>query len=136
MIRVMPVTGASFFVGMLAIVGLPPLSLFQSEFLISEQNFVRLFPGNEGYRFFLIDTTPSNAPKVSELLEQSLSDYGFDVAPSALLTCPSSADYYQLLVVMKIHEYQAKAILARHGVPALANRQLGGDGHRRLRTRI
>ena len=34
-----------------------------------------------------------------------------------MLTPPSSADYYQLFVVMKIHEYQGKAILARHGVP-------------------
>jgi succinyl-CoA synthetase beta subunit len=32
------------------------------------------------------------------------------------LTSPSDADYDQLFVVMKIHEYQAKAILARHGV--------------------
>src|SRR5712692_88456 len=34
-----------------------------------------------------------------------------------MLTPPSRADYHQLLVVMKIHEYQAKAILAKHGVP-------------------
>jgi ABC-type antimicrobial peptide transport system permease subunit len=67
----------------LRIVGALQDSLFQSEFLISEQNFVRLFPGNEGYRFFLIDTTPGDAPKVSQLLEQSLSDYGFDVSPGA-----------------------------------------------------
>ena len=67
----------------LRIVGALQDSLFQSEFLISEQNFVRLFPGNEGYRFFLIDTTLGNAPKISQLLEQSLSDYGFDVAPAA-----------------------------------------------------
>jgi len=33
------------------------------------------------------------------------------------LTAQSSADYDQTFVVMKIHEYQAKAILARHGVP-------------------
>ena len=39
MIRVMPVTGAALFVGMLAIVGLPPLSLFQSEFLMAGAAF-------------------------------------------------------------------------------------------------
>ena len=27
------------------------------------------------------------------------------------------ADYHQTFAIMKIHEYQAKAILARHGVP-------------------
>jgi hydrogenase-4 component F len=39
MIQVMPVTGVALFVGMLAIVGLPPLSLFQSEFLIAGAAF-------------------------------------------------------------------------------------------------
>jgi hydrogenase-4 component F len=39
LIRVMPVTGAALFVGMLAIVGLPPLSLFQSEFLMVSAAF-------------------------------------------------------------------------------------------------
>ena len=33
-IRVMPVTGAVFLMAMLAVVGMPPFSLFQSEFLI------------------------------------------------------------------------------------------------------
>src|SRR5712692_7811977 len=34
-----------------------------------------------------------------------------------MLTPPSRADYHEFAVVVKIHEYQAKAILARHGVP-------------------
>jgi hydrogenase-4 component F len=38
-IRVMPVTGVALFLGMLAIVGMPPLSLFQSEFLIAGAAF-------------------------------------------------------------------------------------------------
>jgi succinyl-CoA synthetase beta subunit len=33
------------------------------------------------------------------------------------LTIPAAADYHQTFAIMKIHEYQAKAILARHGVP-------------------
>ena len=64
----------------LRVVGALRDSVFQSEFLISEQNFVRLFPGQEGFRFFLIDTSPANAARVSQLLEESLSDYGFDVS--------------------------------------------------------
>ena len=32
-------------------------SLFQSELLISEKNFLRLFPDVEGYRFFLLDVS-------------------------------------------------------------------------------
>ena len=54
-------------------------SLFQSELLISEKNFLRLFPDVEGYRFFLLDAPPGNAQEVSGALEQSLSDYGFDI---------------------------------------------------------
>jgi putative ABC transport system permease protein len=64
----------------LRVVGALRDSVFQSEFLISEQNFVRLFPGQEGFRFFLVDTSPANAARVSQLLEESLSDYGFDVS--------------------------------------------------------
>ena len=31
-------------------------SVFQSELLMADRNFLRLFPEQEGYRFFLIDT--------------------------------------------------------------------------------
>jgi ABC-type antimicrobial peptide transport system permease subunit len=58
-------------------------SLFQSELLMGETNFLRAFPEQEGYRFFLIDTaTPSNAAPVSTALEDQLSDFGFDVVPT------------------------------------------------------
>src|SRR5262245_15081617 len=33
------------------------------------------------------------------------------------LTCCARGDYHSAFVIMKIHEYQAKSILARHGVP-------------------
>jgi len=54
-------------------------SLFQSELLISEKNFLRLFPDVEGYRFFLLDVSPQGAPQVTGALEEALSDYGFDI---------------------------------------------------------
>jgi hydrogenase-4 component F len=38
-IRVLPVTGAAFCIGTLAIVGMPPFSLFQSEFLMASAAF-------------------------------------------------------------------------------------------------
>jgi ABC-type lipoprotein release transport system permease subunit len=58
-------------------------SLFQSELLMGEINFLRAFPEQEGYRFFLIDTaTPSSAAPVSAALEDQLSDFGFDVVPT------------------------------------------------------
>jgi putative ABC transport system permease protein len=56
-------------------------SLFQGELLISEENFLRLFPDSEGYRFFLLDVPAAKIEKTTRILEDSLSDYGFDVQP-------------------------------------------------------
>ena len=99
----------------LQIVGLLDRSIFQSELLISEANFRKLFPSQAGYSFFLIEGkaegggrraesqsksrransvtgdaedaagSPPSAlrPPLSSLLEQHLSDYGFDVTPVA-----------------------------------------------------
>jgi putative ABC transport system permease protein len=54
-------------------------SIFQSELLMSEKNFLRLFPSEEGYRMFLIEiTNKQQAPAVSTALEERLSDFGFD----------------------------------------------------------
>ena len=58
-------------------------SIFQGELLISEANFVRLFPHQPGYRFFLIDSPPGKSAAVTSALESALSDYGFDVTSTA-----------------------------------------------------
>jgi putative ABC transport system permease protein len=50
-------------------------SIFQSEIIISEKNFTRAFPDEQGFRYFLIDGPPS----ITAPLEDALSDYGFDV---------------------------------------------------------
>jgi ABC-type lipoprotein release transport system permease subunit len=55
-------------------------SLFQSELLMSERNFLRAFPEQEGYRFFLLDAVPENAASVAALVESRLSDFGFDAS--------------------------------------------------------
>lgn len=65
----------------LQIVGALSDSLFQSELLMSEKNFLRVFPDQQGWRFFLIDTT--NGASVATVLEDKLSDYGFDVTNTA-----------------------------------------------------
>jgi hypothetical protein len=68
----------------LRIVGALADSLFQSELLMSEANFTRLFPDAQGYRFFLIDLPhPDRSATVTAALEDRLSDYGFDVQPTA-----------------------------------------------------
>jgi putative ABC transport system permease protein len=54
-------------------------SIFQSELLMSEKNFLRLFPSEEGYRMFLVDVpNKQQAAEVSTVLEERLSDFGFD----------------------------------------------------------
>ncbi len=57
-------------------------SLFQGELLISNENFLRLFPENQGYRFFLLKAPMPSSNDVTAALESSLSDYGFDMQPA------------------------------------------------------
>ena len=58
-------------------------SVFQGELLISEENFLRLFPDSAGYRFFLLSTPPGKADEVARTLTAALSDSGFVVQPTA-----------------------------------------------------
>ena len=51
-------------------------SIFQSELIMSEKNFLRLFPSEQGYRSFLIDAP--HASEAATVLEERLSDFGFD----------------------------------------------------------
>ncbi len=67
----------------LRFVGLLQDSIFQSELLLSESNFLKLYPRQEGYQFFLISTTPDRTSDVKALLETALADHGFSVTPTA-----------------------------------------------------
>lgn len=68
----------------LRLVGALTDSIFQSEFLVAEKQFLRLFPEQQGYRFFLIDAPESATPTaIAATLEDRLSDFGFDVVPTA-----------------------------------------------------
>ena len=63
----------------LRIVGLLKKSVFQSELLISDQNFRKAFPRESGWRYFAIETPPAvNPAKLSAQLEENLENYGFD----------------------------------------------------------
>jgi ABC-type antimicrobial peptide transport system permease subunit len=68
----------------LRVVGALSDTIFQSELLMSEKNFLRLFPEQEGYRFFLLDLpAPEAAAAQARALETQLSDFGFDVTRTA-----------------------------------------------------
>src|SRR5439155_15019661 len=67
----------------LRIVGLLQDSVFQSGLLMSEKNFLRLYPGEEGYKLFLIDSKDQRPGIIKTLLETALADRGFEVTLTA-----------------------------------------------------
>ena len=58
-------------------------SLFQSQLIISESNFIKYFPSRSGYRFFLIETPPELREETAQVLEKTLVDYGFDLTSAS-----------------------------------------------------
>jgi len=70
----------------LHIVGTLSESIFQSELLISEDNFLRYFPNQSGYLTFLIDVPElpnQGVETIAQLLESNLSEFGFDTTLTA-----------------------------------------------------
>jgi len=67
----------------LRIAGLLKDSVFQSALLIDETAFLRLYPDQEGYRFFLIRCPAGSEETVKQLLESALTARGFAVETSA-----------------------------------------------------
>ena len=67
----------------LRLVGILRDSIFQSELIISEANFMNQFPDHDGFRFFLVDGEGDVNDLTIQLLEKRLVDYGFDAQLSA-----------------------------------------------------
>jgi putative ABC transport system permease protein len=57
-------------------------SVLQGSLVISEGNFVARFPGEPGYRMFLIDAPSNRWPAVSDALSRGLQDVGLDLIPA------------------------------------------------------
>jgi ABC-type antimicrobial peptide transport system permease subunit len=74
----------------LKIVGVLADSVLQGELLMSEANFIKLFPDQQGYRVFLIEGGDST--KTSAALEDKLSDFGLD----AISTEEKLASFHQV----------------------------------------
>ena len=62
------------------IVGTLQDSVFQSELLVADAQFRKLFPREEGYRVFLVDAPPADQDEVAGLLETALAPNGLTVA--------------------------------------------------------
>ena len=67
----------------LQVVALLSESLFQGDLLVSEADFLRHFPLENGYRFFLVAAPTERLPAVSRALEQVLGDYGLATETTA-----------------------------------------------------
>ena len=64
----------------LVIAGLLSRSVFQSQLILSETNFLDMFPSHSGYNQFLIET---DSPEAGTQLEERLADQGFDATQTA-----------------------------------------------------
>ncbi|MDA2924137.1 ABC transporter permease, partial [Acidobacteria bacterium AH-259-L09] len=58
-------------------------SIFQSELLISEANFLKHFPSQSGYSYFLIEAPLEKRQEMASLLESNLNRHGLDATSTA-----------------------------------------------------
>jgi ABC-type antimicrobial peptide transport system permease subunit len=58
-------------------------SIFQGELLMSQDNFLRLFPDQEGFRFLLVEAPHDQQSEVAAAMEEALVDFGADVRSAA-----------------------------------------------------
>jgi ABC-type lipoprotein release transport system permease subunit len=67
-------------------------SVFQGELLMSQANFLRLFPDHQGYQFALVETAPERTDEVAAALEDALTDFGAD----AMSTVERLAEFHKV----------------------------------------
>ncbi|HYT68838.1 MAG TPA: ABC transporter permease [Vicinamibacterales bacterium] len=58
-------------------------SVFQGELLMSDANFVKLFPEQQGYRLLLIDAPLAQAATIAQTIERTAGDLGADAIPTS-----------------------------------------------------
>jgi putative ABC transport system permease protein len=66
----------------LRLVGAVANSILQGSLLIDEAEFIRRFPGEGGYRVFLIDAPSNSVAQVSATLSRALQDAGLELTPA------------------------------------------------------
>ncbi|HMJ67238.1 MAG TPA: ABC transporter permease, partial [Candidatus Binatia bacterium] len=64
------------------IVGAVANSILQGSLIINERAFVERFPGEGGYRMFLIEAPSNSVANVSATLSRALQDVGLDLTPA------------------------------------------------------
>jgi ABC-type lipoprotein release transport system permease subunit len=66
----------------LRLVGMLKNSILQGNLVISEDEFIKRFPSEDGYRLLLIDAPQGKTEAVSDLLSTRLRDYGLSITPT------------------------------------------------------
>jgi hypothetical protein len=66
----------------LRLVGAVANSILQGSLIIDEGQFVRRFPGESGYRLFLVDSPPDSGTNLSATLSRALQDVGMELTPA------------------------------------------------------
>ena len=56
-------------------------SVFQGVLIMSEEDFLRVYPEQKGFQYFLIEVPPEQAEVAASFLETELAEYGFDTEP-------------------------------------------------------
>ncbi|HEX3799026.1 MAG TPA: ABC transporter permease [Verrucomicrobiae bacterium] len=64
------------------LVGALANSVLQGNLIIDEADFVKKFPGESGYRMFLLDAPSNQAKEISALLTRALQDQGLELTPA------------------------------------------------------
>jgi ABC-type antimicrobial peptide transport system permease subunit len=67
----------------LRVVGIIASSILQGSLLMSDSSFVEWFPGESGYRVFLVDVAPDSVETVLGTLSRAFRDTGIDLVPAA-----------------------------------------------------
>jgi ABC-type antimicrobial peptide transport system permease subunit len=67
----------------LQVAGMLDGSVFQGVLMMSETNFIELYPEIDGYGYFLIEGPVEKDAELSNVLETQLTPYGFDAEPVA-----------------------------------------------------
>jgi ABC-type antimicrobial peptide transport system permease subunit len=57
-------------------------SVLQGNLIIAEDEFTARYPGEAGYRFFLVDAPPERTADVSAALTKALRDFGLELTPT------------------------------------------------------
>ncbi|MCC9605472.1 FtsX-like permease family protein [Blastopirellula sp. JC732] len=124
------------------VAGLLSNSILQGSLIVSEANLLDRFPDTSGYRMFLVETPPGETDEVASILEDRLSEEGFDatdakvrlvdllaVQNTYLSTFQSLGALGLLLGTFGLATVQARNVIERRGELAL----LQAAGFRRHR---